>query len=181
MPVVAFKKRTEKQQLLCTKCGSVGGAAPCDCGAQHLVYAKAGEIAKELIERFPGRSARRIAEESGVSYQTVNRMRSGDTNVSPAKVTGRDGKQYTTKRKKSARAAPALDEQANRYLSEFLEFLVDYCQRVEHWPGWQQPGLNKEIRKGVVSQLYQCAERVQRLAQAIDGRSPEAAWSDDDV
>ena len=51
MPVVAFKKRTEKQQLLCTKCGSVGGAAPCDCGAQHLVYAKAGEIAKELIER----------------------------------------------------------------------------------------------------------------------------------
>src|SRR3974390_2535956 len=113
MPVVAFKKRAEKQQLLCTKCGSVGGAAPCDCGAQHLVYAKAGEIAKQLVAQFPGRSARRIAEESGVSFKTVARMRSGVSNDTPEKVTGRDGKQYAAKRKQRAKPAPDLDEQAN--------------------------------------------------------------------
>jgi len=179
MPVVAFKKRAEKQQLLCTKCGSVGGAAPCDCGAQHLVYAKAGEIAKQLVAQFPGRSARRIAEESGVSFKTVARMRSGVSNDTPEKVTGRDGKQYAAKRKQRAKPAPDLDEQANLYLREMLDFIVDYCPRVERWPGWTNDKLDREVRNGVVWQLYQCAERVQRLAQAIDGRSPEAAWSDE--
>jgi hypothetical protein len=107
-------------------------------------------------------------------------MRAGVSNETPGKVTGRDGKQYTAKRRQRVKQAPDLIEQASAFNTEIINFIADYCPRVAQWHK-AHPELPKQDRGHIIWQLYQCAEMVQRLAQAIDGRSPEDAWSEEHV
>lgn len=87
MTVVAFRKPA--LAIGCTSCGATVDAA-CDCGAP---YAPAGDRAAAAVAANPQKSNRAIADEIGVSYETVRRART-DTDVSvddDARV-GLDGK-----------------------------------------------------------------------------------------
>jgi hypothetical protein len=79
------------QRLSCTECGAEAHAS-CNCGKP---YVPAKQRAAEAIAANPLRSNRAIAEEIGVSDETVNRARreTPATDVAPERE-GRDGKVY---------------------------------------------------------------------------------------
>jgi hypothetical protein len=88
--------------LACTECGAEAYAS-CNC---HKAY-KPVDLAAKAIAANPSKSNRAIADEIGVSRETVNRARAGDTGVSPERI-GKDGKTYPAKHKQAevAFAAP---------------------------------------------------------------------------
>lgn len=77
--------------LACTGCGAFAQAA-CNCGVE---YVPTGLRAAAAVAANPGKSDRAIADEIGVSNQTVKRARAKSTvtNVTvDGKRTGKDGK-----------------------------------------------------------------------------------------
>jgi hypothetical protein len=84
----------------------------CSCGVDY-VYVKASQRAAEAKAANPEKSNRVLAEETGISRKTFDRLDSGGPNVPPEKRIGKDGKkQSSTKRKpnkveEAARAAKA--------------------------------------------------------------------------
>jgi hypothetical protein len=94
-----------KTKLVCSGCGAPGQGS-CGCG---VAYVSAGERAEEAVKANPGKSNRAIAEESGVSYETIRRARkSTDTNVSDEKRTGRDGKARKQPKPTPPKPAPPI-------------------------------------------------------------------------
>jgi hypothetical protein len=91
-------------ELRCSECGAEANAT-CACG---VAYIPAGEYARKVAAMQPGVSNRALAEQIGVSYQTVRRARqSVDTNVSTESRTGKDGKMYSPRK---PHKAPSLDK-----------------------------------------------------------------------
>jgi hypothetical protein len=88
------------RHIFCSDCGAKGEAG-CDCGAGYI---SASAFAAKAIERNPEKSNRAIAEEIGVSYETVRRERPTDTNVSVEPRTGKDGRRRKMPRKVTRRA-----------------------------------------------------------------------------
>jgi hypothetical protein len=151
---IAGGTEAEGRKLQCSKCGAVTEAA-CDCQVEYKSVP--GERARKAVEATPGKSNRAIAEEIGVSYETVRRarpspdtnvsgdpgQRAGDTNVSgdPGRRSsiphgtgevriGKDGKRYRTPTPKSKLQHVTLSPVSAIVVD--LSFLsVDDRQRVE--------------------------------------------------
>jgi hypothetical protein len=81
------------QRLACWDCGSETNAT-CTCGVAYLP--KAAERVAEYDKANPGQSTRQAAADLGISNKTVSqaRQQAPVTEVTPATVTGRDGKTY---------------------------------------------------------------------------------------
>jgi hypothetical protein len=98
-------------RLRCSSCGITQDAA-CECGAP---YVAAGMLAKQAVVEFPEKSNRAIADELGLSNQTVMRAREAvapngaPEAETPLTRTGRDGKQYPAKPKRPDKPAPPPD------------------------------------------------------------------------
>lgn len=80
----------EPLPFVCSGCG-VSALAGCKCGVE---YVPAGKRAEEAVVANPEKSDRAIADDIGVSNQTVRRARAKSTvtNVTVEKRTGKDGK-----------------------------------------------------------------------------------------
>lgn len=90
------KEETIETKLVCSACGAVGKGS-CLCGAH---YVPAGERAAKAAAANPEKSARAIADDLGVSKDTVRRARkSGGANAPTDRVTGKDGKSYPAKKR----------------------------------------------------------------------------------
>lgn len=84
-------KLSRPARLRCESCGATAEAA-CDCG---VAYVPAGQKAAAAIMANPGLSNRAIAQEIGVSNQTVMRARqAGAPDGAPDQREGLDGKTY---------------------------------------------------------------------------------------
>lgn len=93
-----------RRHLVCSLCGA-DGEGSCNCGAS---YVPAGQRAADAISKNPGKSDRAIAEEIGVSDQTVGRARRRTaTPVAVTKRTGKDGKRRKMPRRKPKPEPPA--------------------------------------------------------------------------
>jgi len=78
-----------RTKLVCSACGAVGQGS-CRCNAP---YVPAGKRAEEAVAANPGKSDRSIADDVGVSRETIRRARKATaTNVSVEKRVGKDGK-----------------------------------------------------------------------------------------
>lgn len=82
------------RHIFCSACGAQGEAG-CNCGAEYI---SASAFAVRAIARNPEKSNRALAEETGISYETVRRART-DTNVSVEPRLGLDGKTRKMPRK----------------------------------------------------------------------------------
>jgi predicted transcriptional regulator len=137
----------------------------------------AGAAAAAAVAANPDKTNRAIAGDLGVDEGTVRKARrSVAENSATGKRTGKDGKQYKAKKPKKAKAEP---RQVDEKIAAFVSELVSVMARISKFQSSNKSMPTPEMRKGLVATLYQCADRVQRLAQAIDGRDPEAAWSDE--
>jgi hypothetical protein len=82
-------RRPSIARLECSACGATADAA-CNCGAPYL---PAGQRAAEAVTANPMKSDRAIADDIGVSKDTVRRARKTTGACAPVeKRTGRDGK-----------------------------------------------------------------------------------------
>jgi DNA-binding Lrp family transcriptional regulator len=146
----------------------------------------AGARAAKAVAANPRKSDRAIAAELGVSHTTIQNARKATgnnlpvegrstvTNVTVGRL-GLDGKVRKLPKLKTKVVAP---EAANEKIKAFVREIVNLMFRMSQFKNsGQMP--SDEMRKGLVSNLYQCAEEIMRLAQAIDGRDPEAAWSEE--
>jgi hypothetical protein len=89
MTVIQIQRPHKRLALSCTKCGAAAEAT-CDCGSP---YVPARERAAKAVAENPQKSNRAIADEVGVSYETVRRAReTTDTPVSVDERIGLDGK-----------------------------------------------------------------------------------------
>lgn len=94
---------------MCSACGVDAG---CNCGAPLMSKA---QRAKEAIEANPQKSNRAIAEDAGVSYETVRRARTDtDVSVDDEPRVGLDGKQRRMP-KRAARGS-SISSRARRVL-----------------------------------------------------------------
>lgn len=92
MNVVRLK--TNSMRMVCSSCGT---QANCDCVGAKLI--PPGEFAAKVAKMNPEKSNRAIAQDTGVSFETVRRARkSVDTNVSTEKRVGKDGKKYKARK-----------------------------------------------------------------------------------
>jgi hypothetical protein len=86
--------------LYCSACDAEGTAS-CDCGVGYL---SAGERASQAVAAHPEKGNRLLADETGIGIETIRRARiAGGSNGSPVKTIGRDGKAYSSTRKKSSK------------------------------------------------------------------------------
>lgn len=76
------------QRMVCTACGSEANAS-CNCGKP---YVPAKQRAAEAIKANPQKSNRAIADEIGVSKDTVRKVRETTGDQSPVERVGLDGK-----------------------------------------------------------------------------------------
>lgn len=87
-------RKLKVSTLACSACGAEAEAT-CNCG---VPYVPASTRARRAIEAAPEKSNRAIAEEIGVSYETVRQARTGDKSLSPETHIGKDGKNYPARR-----------------------------------------------------------------------------------
>ena len=105
------------QRITCTACGAEANAT-CTCG---VAYMPKSVQAAEAIKANPERSNRAIAQETGLSEQTVRRARQGAPSGAPETVTGRDGKSYpATKPPGTPDPPPDLIAQARKHLDRIV-------------------------------------------------------------
>jgi len=79
--------RTPRPKLFCSKCGAVANAT-CDC---EVSYIAARVYAERAIVAHPEKSNRAIAEETGISHETIRQVREATGNNLAVRI-GRDGK-----------------------------------------------------------------------------------------
>jgi hypothetical protein len=79
--------RMPKPKLFCSECGA-RAQATCDCGASYI---PARVYAERAIAAHPERSNRAIAEETGISHETIGQVREATGNNLAVRI-GRDGK-----------------------------------------------------------------------------------------
>jgi hypothetical protein len=79
--------RMPKPKLFCSECGA-RAQATCDCGASYI---PARVYAERAIAAHPERSNRAIAEETGISHETIRQVREATGNNLAVRI-GRDGK-----------------------------------------------------------------------------------------
>jgi hypothetical protein len=108
--VVRLKPKSDLPILRCTACLKTVDA-PCECGAPIEVLRPRDAAAKALAAD-PTKSNVAIAEEIGISDETVRKVRNSHSNKlegdddEPERVTGKDGKKYPAKRKAKAKVKP---------------------------------------------------------------------------
>jgi hypothetical protein len=81
------RPRMPKPRLFCSKCG-VRAQATCDCGASYI---PARVYAERAIAAHPEKSNRAIAEETGISHETIRQVREATDNNLAVRI-GLDGK-----------------------------------------------------------------------------------------
>ena len=84
-------------KLRCTSCG-VTTDAKCDCGVDYIIV-RPGKAAAIAIAKFPEKSDRVIAENIGVSPNTVKAARATVQNCAVDSRIGKDGKERRMPRK----------------------------------------------------------------------------------
>src|SRR3974377_658681 len=102
-------------QLRCNICG-VQTNALCDCGVGYS-YMPPIKAAIKAVKAHPEQSDRKLAEETGVSRQTLDRARAklGGSNGPPEKRIGLDGKKHSGTKTRATRApTPAADKARDR-------------------------------------------------------------------
>lgn len=172
--VVEFRPRAAATRLRCSSCGA-DGSGSCDCGAPYL---PAGKRAEEAIAASPEKSDRAIAEEIGVDHKTVSKARKRTGDQSPvAKRTGRDGKKRKAPKTKAkaatARKAPVADAPENRRVNHITSVIddavTDYVEQFNAWLA-ANPNLSQAAKDSIILFLHTNADKLLRLAQALDGR-----------
>jgi ParB-like chromosome segregation protein Spo0J len=161
---------------------------------RHLTAEQRRELIAKLLKATPGKSDRQIADTVKASPTTVGTVRAkmeakGDVSKLDTRTDTKGRKQPAKRKRRPGVKIEELDvyqdpvtgemydspphavllEEANKFNTEILEFVADYCPRTLAWHRANSL-LSEEDRKVFVSHLYQCAEEIQRLAQAIDGR-----------
>ena len=101
MAAQVYEMRRSIQRMVCIGCGAEANAA-CNCGK---AYVPAAQRVAKYDEANPGKSTREAAADLGVSHETVSKARKSGASLeapvnqlTPATVTGRDGKSYARKR-----------------------------------------------------------------------------------
>jgi hypothetical protein len=164
--IVALHRRPSSVRLQCSACGAEANAA-CDCGAP---YVSAASRAADALAKDPDKSDRAIADEIGVSNQTVKRARAKTTvtHVTVRKRKGKDGKT----RKLPRRPEPQINDpvkEINGFHRELLGFLTDFTQRFHKWHD-AAPLISKDGKAELMQAFYLCADGFAHLAQKLDGR-----------
>ncbi|GAB9242097.1 hypothetical protein [Bradyrhizobium diazoefficiens] len=95
----------------------------------------------------------------------------------PDKRRGKDGKSYPAKftkasKPKRARAEPdaSIEDQINRNTRELSDFIDGYCERTEGWFAEHRAAIDIEGKGSLLRFLYSSADKLMRLAQALDDR-----------
>ncbi len=132
-------------RLECSACGAKQDAA-CDCG---VPYVPAGARAAAAVAANPEKSNRSIAEDIGVSLDTVNRARneSDERDRSTEKRTGKDGKRYPARKPRLVKSDEDMptEEEAD---ASYQETLYDQaCLFLERMTGETRQRLFAHIRK----------------------------------
>jgi hypothetical protein len=163
--VLKLKPRTSTAGLRCSECGAATKAT-CNCGA---IYISAGEYAAKAVAASPKKSNRAVADDLGVSRETVRRARkTAGTNVPPTR-TGKDGKDYPAKR---PRKKLTLQAKVNKMAAPPVKLSQGYISELEEWLA-TRPLLDEGAVVTLLNALHLCAENCQRLAQQIEVQYPK--------
>ncbi|MES2694172.1 MAG: hypothetical protein V4773_11920 [Verrucomicrobiota bacterium] len=141
--------------------------------------------AAKAVAASPGKSDRAIADEIGVSHVTVGKARKtgGKKVTTSAKRVGRDGKSYAQPKKQTRKpaakkqakpvAAPSgipMNRQVNAMTSQLVDFVEDYAAEFMTWTAKVGPQLSVADKDSLTMFLHTSADKLLRLAQALDGR-----------
>ena len=161
------KLRPSTAGLRCQECGASAKAA-CNCGAP---YVPAGQLAARATTS--GKSNRAVADELGISRETVRRARkAAGTNVPPAR-TGKDGKDYPAKGRK---AKPTLQATVNKMAAPPIKLTQGYIVELEDWLA-TRPALPELAVVTLLNALNLCAENCERLVEQIEAQYPREKQS----
>jgi hypothetical protein len=151
------------QRMVCTGCGAEANAS-CNCGKP---YEPKSVRAREAIEASPQKSNRAIAAETGISEPTVRRARASSD--APAKVTGRDGKEYPTTKVVITRNDEDMKTKINSLISEPIQFIQRFASSLDDWFE-TCPRASTEALINLVRSLHLCAEEYERIATLVTER-----------
>lgn len=165
MRAQVIQMRRAATKLQCSKCGATADAQ-CGCGVSYL---PAGSRAAAAVAADPGKSNRALADDLGVSRETVRRARkSTGTNVPVGKRKGKDGK---TRRMPVRAAAPVSDpvKEINAFHREVVGFVHDFTQRFTAWHD-AGPTINADGMAALLQAFNLCADGFIELQQKLEGR-----------
>jgi transposase len=149
--IIQFPTQPTNSKLLCINCGAKGEMG-CDCGAK---YVRAVTYAAKVIAdpANAGKSARKLAEETGLAHDTFSKARrkTGVANNTPVRVTGVDGKSYPANQ-------PKKDGALKRRAAEYV---LDQGMSMEKAAAKAGLDCSVQVMKTAVAQ-----ERGRREAQA---------------
>jgi hypothetical protein len=171
MAVTKLKPKQKAAKLHCTGCG-VTIDAGCGCG---MLYLPAGEMAAKAIKANPGKSLNVIAEETGLSRDTIQRSNKGvGRNRPTGKRIGKDGKNYPATKPKLTivRPEPTICDtvkEVNSFHKDAMTFLTEFTDRFSVWHD-TSPLINEEGKKTLMQAFYLLSDGFAKLAQKLDGR-----------
>ena len=112
-----------KTKLVCSGCGAPGQGS-CNCG---VAYVAPRERAAAAVKANPEKSDRAIAEEVGVSHQTVMRERKKTTGPHGpvGKRTGKDGKARKQPKPQPPKPAPPIKEMDDKGRVAGVDIKID--------------------------------------------------------
>jgi hypothetical protein len=163
---------------------AAAGIKPSPGKTNRAIAAELG-VSVDTVNRVRKSVERYRSTESGAADAATE---SGVAHATPEKRVGRDGKSYpATKPKRKPKVAEledcyvdpvtgqaydsppeaVLQEQANEFNTELLDFVSSYSRRTLRWHQGNLL-LSNEHRKTIVLKLQKCAEEIQRLAKAVD-------------
>lgn len=153
------------RHIFCSECGTQGEAG-CDCAAEYI---SAAAFAVRAIARNPEKSNRAIAEETGVSFETIRRARPTDTNVSVEPRLGLDGKTRKMPRKATRPATQA--ELVERGLPLKSERRIDLkTGEAVSWREATKREAVNETTNDLESEVIELKAEVARLAFELNQR-----------
>src|SRR6266702_2695264 len=93
----------------------------------------------------------------------------------PDKRRCKDGKSYPAKCGKASKRARAtsevsIEDQINRNTRELSDFIDGYCERTQAWFAAHRSSIDIEGKASLLRFLYSSADKLMRLAQALDDR-----------
>jgi hypothetical protein len=106
------------------KCPGCGADSGCNCGLPPVLKAQ------QAIAAHPEKTNRVLADEAGVSRETVRRVRSVDTSVPTEKRKGKDGKSYKAHKPKPKNDDPTGEDPFSS-VQEFEESPIAWKNRAE--------------------------------------------------
>lgn len=147
------------QRLGCQKCGTETNAA-CNCGVPYMPI-------RQRVEKYdrenPGQSTRQAAADLGVSNFTVSKARkSGVSDLTPATVTGRDGKSYP-----AVKPSRAQIDTTNLLIQEVSNGASDFSNHVDEWLE-EHPDVSDEALGALAMAISNAADVLAELAARLN-------------